>query len=587
MIRIYKHLLVLLLIIVSAIPLSAQYYLIGIVRDSATSTGVPNRTVQITKANSSYTKTVVSDASGFFYDTLNVVSGQHKKFYVSTTDCSQNTVIDSVVSYTPGMATLNICTAGIQLCKSDFSSYPTFSNYKKVHFINKSSLAVDKYLWTFGDGNMSQLENPFHTYATAGSYVVCLNVVDTDAYCTDSYCDTVVVSASNSCINSFITSVNGLNVSFQASVNNNHPTTYRWNFGDGTPNGFGQNITHSFSYGSTFQVCLTSTSYNSQTMDTCEAYSCQNVTVTGAPTVNIWGQVFQGQSRSDRGMVYLYSYNQSTNKYKLRDSVTIVKVDSLNISYYYFEAVPLGKYTTKAVLSKNSTFYGQFAPAYFGNTIHWSNAQQFDLHQSGYNFPINLTVIDAATGKAAISGKVMEGTAKVPGDPIEGIALYLVNETNQVLGFSHSDVNGDYSFGDLPYGKYYVYADLINYQVYPSTATPYEGDKVKKGVNIYIGKGIVTGISDMGVSYADLSVFPNPASNYVSLQMDLKQGLSLSAKLYNMMGAEVGLLFTDEYFTAGKQQKRIDISELPNGVYSLSIEDENHDKKLIKLIIVH
>ena len=485
MTRIYKHLLVLVLTIVSIVPLNAQYYLIGMVRDSATSTGVPNRTVQITKANSSYTKTVISDASGYFYDTLNVVSGQHKKFYVTTTDCSQNTVIDSVISYTPGMAILDICTSGIQLCKSDFSSYPTFSNYKKIHFINKSSLAVDKYLWTFGDGSMSQLENPFHTYATVGSYVVCLNVVDTDAYCTDSYCDTIVVSAANSCINSFITSVNGLNVSFQASVNNNYPTTYRWNFGDGTPNGFGQNITHSFSYGSTYQVCLTSTSYNAQTMDT---YSCQNVTVTGAPTVNIWGQVFQGQNRADKGKVYLYSYNQSTNKYKLRDSVAIVKVDSLNISYYYFEAVPLGKYTTKAKLSQTSPYYKQFAPAYFGNTIHWNSAQQFDLHQSGYNFPINLTVIDASTGSASISGKVMEGTAKVPGDPIEGIALYLVNENNQVLGFSHSDINGDYSFGDLPYGKYYVYADLINYQIFPSTATPYEGDKFKKGVNIYIGK---------------------------------------------------------------------------------------------------
>lgn len=583
---IVKYLLVLMLTLMFAIPMSAQYILIGLVRDSATATGVPNRTIQITKANSAYTKTVVSDASGFFYDTLNVVSGQHKKFYVSTIDCGQNTVIDSVVSYTPGMALLEICATGIQLCKADYNYYPTFSNYKKIHFINKSSNSADKYLWTFGDGGMSQLKNPFHTFSAAGSYVVCLNIVDTNAFCTDSYCDTVVVSATNSCSNSFITSINGLNVNFQATVNNLYPTDYQWNFGDGTPNGFGQSVSHSFSYGSTYQVCVTSKSYNPTTLDTCVAYSCQSVTVAGVPTVNIWGQVFQGQTRADKGIVYLYSYNQLNGAYRLRDSVAIVKVDSLNISYYYFESVPLGKYTTKAVLADNSVYYSQFAPAYYGNTIHWGTAQQFDLHQAGYNFPINLSVIDGTTGKASISGKVLEGTAKKPGDPIAGIPLYLVDANNHILGFQYSNINGNYSFSDLPYSKYYVYADVINYQIYPSTTTPYEGDKIKKDINVYIGKGIVTGVSTSSISLTSLNVYPNPAKGYVELTMDLKTDIVLKGSIYNMMGAKLAEAFSSEYFSAGKQQKRIDLSGLPNGVYSLFIEVENQERKLIKLIIM-
>jgi hypothetical protein len=44
--------------------------------------------------------------------------------------------------------------------------------------------------WTFGDGSTSSLAQPTHTYATAGTYVVCLTV-ENAAGCTDQICDTL------------------------------------------------------------------------------------------------------------------------------------------------------------------------------------------------------------------------------------------------------------------------------------------------------------------------------------------------------------------------------------------------------------
>jgi PKD repeat protein len=50
---------------------------------------------------------------------------------------------------------------------------------------------VSSWLWDFGDGNTSPAQNPTHTYATNGTYTVCLTVVD--ACGADSSCSSVSV----------------------------------------------------------------------------------------------------------------------------------------------------------------------------------------------------------------------------------------------------------------------------------------------------------------------------------------------------------------------------------------------------------
>ena len=45
-----------------------------------------------------------------------------------------------------------------------------------VTFTNESTGEIDSYLWDFGDGNTSTLENPTHTYSSTGTYVVELRV---------------------------------------------------------------------------------------------------------------------------------------------------------------------------------------------------------------------------------------------------------------------------------------------------------------------------------------------------------------------------------------------------------------------------
>jgi PKD repeat protein len=74
-------------------------------------------------------------------------------------------------------------------CHSGFVMYPDTS-VNNVTIVNSSTGNSLTYLWDFGDGNTSALQNPSHTYSTTGSFYLCLTIDDGNG-CTDMYCDSI------------------------------------------------------------------------------------------------------------------------------------------------------------------------------------------------------------------------------------------------------------------------------------------------------------------------------------------------------------------------------------------------------------
>ena len=56
---------------------------------------------------------------------------------------------------------------------------------------NDSSLNATTWFWDFGDGNVDNVPNPSHTYATPGNYIVCLTVSDSNGCNVNTICDTI------------------------------------------------------------------------------------------------------------------------------------------------------------------------------------------------------------------------------------------------------------------------------------------------------------------------------------------------------------------------------------------------------------
>ena len=567
---------------------NAQLLINGQVRDLISQNGVPGRAVQIIAAPNAqsfnYSKTVTTNNQGYFYDTLFMPIGVIK-FYISTLDCNQSVHLDSIISSNSTPVNIDICTNGINMCIADYVSYPDTGNFQLVHFYNISSTNTDFYLWNFGDGNYSTAVHPSHYYAL-GTYQVCLTAHDSITNCNDIQCDSITIVPNMNCVNSFTSQFLGQKkFVFTGTVNNAYPSIFQWEFGDNTT-GNGKIIQHQYSQPGVYQVTLSTTSLHPQTMDTCITHTYQSVTVIGAPTASLWGQVFADSSRLDYGKVYLYSVSGVDNHLTLMDSSLIINDDSLNISYYEFTELDYGPYVLYLKPLSNSIFNNSLAPAYSGNTFYWDKAKVLNLNKLSTNFPINLTHLYpiASTYSSALSGKVYEGNKANPGDPVASIPIYLINQNFVPVDFAYSESDGYYEFPNLSEQKYYIYADVINHDIFPSTATIKDASQVLENINIYIGPGAVTGIDGVEISNS-FKVFPNPAKEKINIAFYNSTTQSVQFNLVNVLGQIV--ISRQEVLQESSLQQVFcfDVSGLNAGVYMLQMVTDNQQTSNQKVII--
>ena len=100
--------------------------------------------------------------------------GNYTVCLIASNDCGADTLCKSIIVN----CSLNAEFTHNSLCKT-------------VNFYDETNGNVDTYLWDFGDGNTSTMQNPTHTYAANGIYTVCLIISDICG--ADSTCATVSV----------------------------------------------------------------------------------------------------------------------------------------------------------------------------------------------------------------------------------------------------------------------------------------------------------------------------------------------------------------------------------------------------------
>ncbi len=107
---------------------------------------------------------------------------------------------------------------------------------KYTRTFTDASLGADQWLWDFGDGNSSSLQNPTHTYAVVGYYTVTLTVINNRTGCDHQMTRQVVISDEVAQFTADKTQIcKNTTVVFTATSQNavNTIVAYGWDYGDG------------------------------------------------------------------------------------------------------------------------------------------------------------------------------------------------------------------------------------------------------------------------------------------------------------------------------------------------------------------
>lgn len=148
------------------------------------------------------------------------------------------------------------------LCQAGFFGLPVGGD--SVQFVNISAGSPNpsqvSYLWTFGDGDSSTMENPLHQYPAPGTYLACLTVINNATGCISDTCINVTTASSpNACNAGFVQSDlgNGL-IQFFDIAGASYSSEF-WDFGDGNTSAQ-SNPLHQYSTSGPFVVTRVVTS---------------------------------------------------------------------------------------------------------------------------------------------------------------------------------------------------------------------------------------------------------------------------------------------------------------------------------------
>jgi PKD repeat protein len=218
--------------------------------------------------------------AGFFGDSIPTFG--YGTIIVSTLDCNQQPVTLQE-NFSPGnmsfFFTLSICWNGGGGCQADFMWMYAYCP-GCVGFFDQSLGNPVSWIWEFGDGVTSNLQNPEHTYAAPGIYNVTLLITTADS-CTSTVMHPVDVwNFPGGCTAFFTASPNPadpLTWNFTDQSQGGPISQWHWDFGDGTF-AFDPNPVHTFPQQGVYNVCLTI----SDSMNTCNDTYCEPV-LAGIP----------------------------------------------------------------------------------------------------------------------------------------------------------------------------------------------------------------------------------------------------------------------------------------------------------------
>lgn len=460
---------------------------------------------------------------------------------------------------------------------------------------NNTGGGATSFQWNFGDGSpLATGMAVTHTYAVSGPYAVVL-------YSNGPNCssiDSALVYSYNGILNctglyaDFSPSVMGLMV----NLNNTSPIPYlpgapvgkvsHWNFGDGSA-GISNDNGPSYSYANpgTYTVTLINEWTDTITNQVLCTDTVSKPVTVALPVNEIAGTLFWDSSLTYPGpatlKVWLIIMDSAQNKLLALDSQM---TNGFSSAPFLFPNMPPRDYLLKAAILNGTTGANLIMPTYYDSSAHWNQAlavNHMGYISSGKNIHLKNGIYSGGPG--FVSGNISAGANKGTNSGVPNILVFLRDSIENIIRFTYTDNNGDYSFGSVPAGKYTVYPENMNYITVPSAIIHLKsGSYYAGGIDFEHTSTQIIPVTTGIHSLSEIKAFhisPNPSSGILRINRTENAGDKISVSVLDLTGRNLLSLSPSV-----EKSITLDLSSLAAGVYLIQIKTGTnlvHTEKII------
>ncbi len=485
--------------------------------------------------------------------------------------------------------------------------------------------------WNFGDGETGSGSVNTHTYTSAGTYLVCMDELNSVGTVICEYCHNVTVGVtSTNCSFSYATDSTSTYVQFLANVAVG--STVTWHYGDGI-SGAGIDPHHTYNVPGTYLVCMTSL-YNGITCEYCDTVTTGGNSVGSCSFIYsnnplLPGSVhFEASGISVPGNIFTWSFGDGTSGHGASEShqystsgtyeVCLTVTDSISgtILCQTCEPVPVtGGGPATCAANFISTSLG--LTAYFIDLSNLSSAATYywsfgDGTYSDSHFPhhtytasgdynVCLTVSDGGCQSTTCILTTVDSVITTPACEanfailqINPFELVVVNLSSGVNIHFHWDF-GDGETSDSAYPSHY-YSSIGTYELCltvsnnllgclstfcDTLSVDSLGNIAHRGLSGFtiniVSPATLTGVQEIS-SPTIFSLYPNPVSSELHVSITNEMKSEVTYKVYALDGREV----TIGNFT--KKDNVLDVSGWNSGAYILEMRNAEGFKSHQKII---
>lgn len=324
----------------------------------------------------------------------------------------------------------------------------------------------------------------------------------------------------------------------------------------------------------------------------------QATTINAFPPINFYGLDIQLQTTPSLPITYFVGavsgYTRSASGLdsliailiEVQNNIwtpvdTALMIDSLfGIGQYSFGTTNFGTHAILIrMLGQNAVNY---APTYHDNTTTWTATTTFSKNPNSNTLVHNITLQAASgtgSGSGSAGGGVFNGLPFTGSVGVEGMPVYLQNANGNLLKVAYSRTDGSYDFNNLPFGDYSMRVELAGVPSAPYMFSITSSNPDPQ-INFTIGfNGIAASLREADLTL--VNTYPNPAKDWVRLQLKAKDGQDQTIRIRDMQGRL--MLAKSVQLETGMQEIELSLHGLSQGVYLLEVTGSQ--KAVSRLVI--